>query len=90
MDPRDKRIEDLEETISILQQQRAQAQGLVERMAIALTRDGQTKMAEAAANEIEEVFAVGGMSRAQRFANITNIVRRQITYAVAGEKYWRD
>jgi hypothetical protein len=77
VDPRDKRIEDLEETISNLQQQRGQALGQVERMAVALTRDGQTKMAEAAANEVEEIFAMGGMSRAQRFANITKIIRRR-------------
>jgi hypothetical protein len=90
VDPRDKRIEDLEESNANLLQQRDQARGQVERMAVALTRDGQTKMAEIAANQVEEIFAVGGMSRAQRFANITNIIRRQIAYAIAGEKYWQD
>ena len=90
MDPRDKQIDDLTETICNLRQQLGQARSQIEKMAVALTRDGQTKMAEIAANEIEEVFAMGGMSRAQRFNNISNIIRRQITFAIAGDKYWQD
>jgi hypothetical protein len=48
------------------------------------------KMAEEAANQIEETFAVGGMSRAQRFLNITKTIRRQIAIACGGEALWTD
>lgn len=89
-DERNKRIEDLEESVCNLQQALATARGKVEHMAIALTREGQTKMATQAANEIEEAFAVGGMTRQRRFDSITKTIRRQIAIAVNGEAYWND
>jgi hypothetical protein len=73
-----------------LQQQLAEARSKVERMTIARTPDGMMKMAEEAANQIEETFAVGGMSRAQRFLNITKTIRRQIAIACGGEALWTD
>ena len=73
-----------------LRQNLAEAQSKVEKMTIARTPEGMMKMAEEAANEIEEVFAVGGMSRAQRFLNITKTIRRQIAIACGGEALWTD
>lgn len=73
-----------------LRQNLAEAQGKVAKMTIARTPEGMMKMAEEAANQIEETFAVGGMSRAQRFLNITTTIRRQIAIAVGGEKFWND
>ena len=78
------------ENHSDLLQQLATAQSKVEKMTIARTPEGMMKMAEEAANEIEETFAVGGMSRAQRFLNITKSIRRQIAIACGGEALWTD
>jgi len=73
-----------------LRQNLAEAQRKVAKMTIARTPEGMMKMAEEAANEIEETFAVGGMSRAQRFLNITKAIRRQIAIACGGEAIWSD
>lgn len=73
-----------------LRQNLSEAQGKVAKMTIARTPEGMTKMAEEAANQIEETFAVGGMTRAQRFLNIQAAIRRQIAIAVSGEKLWSD
>jgi hypothetical protein len=73
-----------------LRQTLAEAQSKVAKMTIARTPDGMMKMAEEAANQIEETFAVGGMSRAQRFLNITKTIRRQIAIACGGEALWTD
>ena len=78
------------ENHSDLLQQLTTAQSKVEKMTIARTPEGMMKMAEEAANEIEETFAVGGMSRAQRFLNITKSIRRQIAIACGGEALWTD
>ena len=85
-----KEIENLSESLSNCRQALATARGRIERMATALSREGQTEMAERAANEIEDVFARGGMDRAQRFRNITKLIRRQISIAVSGDAYWED
>lgn len=79
-----------EEQISDLHQAVSVAESKVAKMTIARTPDGMMKMAETAANEIEETFAIGGMSRAQRFLNITKTIRRQIAIAVQGEAIWSD
>jgi hypothetical protein len=84
------RNDEYAETISDLRQAVSIAEGKVAKMTIARTPDGMMKMAEAAANEIEETFAVGGMSRAQRFLNITKTIRRQIAIACGGEALWMD
>ena len=73
-----------------LRQNLAEARGKVEKMTIARTPDGMMKMAEEAANQIEETFAIGGMSRAQRFLSITKTIRRQIAIACGGEALWTD
>ena len=73
-----------------LRQSLGEAQSKVAKMTIARTPEGMMKMAEEAANQIEETFAVGGMSRAQRFLNITKTIRRQIAIAVQGEAIWSD
>ena len=80
----------MDEEWSNLRQALSIAQGKCERMTIARTPEGMMKMAEQAANEIEEIFAVGGMSRAQRFLNITKTIRRQIAIACGGEALWTD
>lgn len=79
-----------EEQISDLQQAVSEANDKVAKMTIARTPEGMMKMAEEAANQIEEAFAVGGMSRAQRFLNIAAAIRRQITIACGGEAIWSD
>ena len=79
-----------DEEWSNLRQNLAEAQSKVEKMTIARTPEGMMKMAEEAANQIEETFAVGGMSRAQRFLNITKTIRRQIAIACGGEAIWSD
>lgn len=48
-------IDDLEESIANLRQIASTATGRMERMAIALGREGQTKMAETAAKDTEAV-----------------------------------
>ena len=73
-----------------LRQNLAEARGKVAKMTIARTPEGMMKMAEEAANQIEETFAVGGMTRSQRFLNITKTIRRQIAIAVQGEAIWSD
>jgi hypothetical protein len=88
-DAQAQRDNDAEER-SNLNQLLAEAQSKVERMTIARTPEGMMKMAEEAANQIEETFAVGGMSRAQRFLNITKTIRRQIAIACGGEALWTD
>ena len=86
----DRRIEDLEESISNLRQIAASWQGRVEGMARAMTRDGITKMAHECALEIEDTFVRGGMSRDQRLLNIEKAIRRRISIASCGESYWQD
>jgi hypothetical protein len=79
-----------DEEITNLRQAISEAEGKVAKMTISRTPEGMMKMAEEAANQIEETFAVGGMSRAQRFLNITKTIRRQIAIACGGEALWTD
>ena len=79
-----------DEEWSNLRQALSTANGKVAKMTIARTPEGMMKMAEEAANQIEETFAVGGMTRSQRFLNITKTIRRQIAIAVQGEAIWSD
>ena len=88
--PRQEQRDNDDEAWSNLQQVLATAQSKIERMTIARTPEGMMKMAEEAANQIEETFAVGGMTRSQRFLNITKTIRRQIAIAVQGEAIWSD
>jgi hypothetical protein len=83
-------VYELEESVTNLRQVINEAEGKVQKMTIARTPEGMMKMAEEAANQIEETFAVGGMSRAQRFLNITKTIRRQIAIACGGEALWTD
>jgi hypothetical protein len=86
----DRRIEELEESLSNVRQLAATWQGRVERIAHAMTRDGIIKMAHECALEIEDAFARGGMSREQRLLNIEKAIRRRISIASCGESYWQD
>lgn len=79
-----------DEEVLNLRQALGEAESKCKRMVIARTPEGMMKMAEEAANQIEEFFAVGGMSRAHRFKNIAQTIRRQIAIAVQGEAIWSD
>jgi len=81
---------DSDEAESNLRQNLATAQRKIELMTIARTPEGMLKMADEAARQIEDLFAVGGMSRDQRLLNITHAIRRQIAIAVQGETIWSD
>jgi hypothetical protein len=86
----DKRIEELEESLSNVRQLAANWQSRTEHIARAMTRDGICKMAHECALEIEDTFVRGGMSREQRLLNIEKAIRRRISIASCGESYWQD
>lgn len=85
-----KRCDELSESNCDLQRALSEAQVKAEKMTIARTPEGMMKMAETAAHQIEDLYAVGGMNRDQRFKNIAVAVRRQIAIACGGEALWTD
>lgn len=89
-DARDQTISDLQESLACARQNEQTARARIERIAIAMTREGCTKMAHEAALQIEDTFARGGMSRDQRLLNVQKAIQRVIMVATQGEKYWQD
>lgn len=80
--------DDRDEAESNLRQNLATARRKIELMTIARTAVGMGQMAGEAARQIEDLFAVGGMSRDQRLLNVTNAIRRQLAIACTGEAPW--
>jgi hypothetical protein len=83
-------IDDLQEALSNEQQRANTAEGKMERMKLAHTPEGQTKMATEAANQIEELFCQGSPSREQRLNRIISIIRARLDTLCQGEPDWRD
>lgn len=84
------RIQELEESLANAHQRAANWQSRCEAIAKAMTREGIIKMAHECALGIEDLFAVGGMSRDRRLLNVESRIRRVISIASCGEAYWQD